>query len=34
MTHEHELRGGIAGGNREYRVDGGKGEKIGTTVIV
>ena len=34
MTHGHELQGaGIAGGKGGYQVEGGKGGKIGTTVI-
>ena len=31
--HGHELRGEIAGGNGGSWVEGGKGEKIGTTII-
>ena len=35
MTHRHELRGqGLAGGKGDYWVEGDKGEKIETTVIV
>ena len=33
MTHGHELRGDCRR-KGEYRVDGGKGGKIGTTVTV
>ena len=33
MTHGHEQRGEIAGGNGGYWVEGDKGGKIGTTVI-
>ena len=28
MSHGHELQGVIAGGNEEYQVKGGKGDKI------
>ena len=33
MIHGHELREGTAGGNEGTQWRGGKGEKIGTTVI-
>ena len=33
MTHGHELSGWFAKGNGGYHVEGGKGRKIGTTVI-
>ena len=33
MTHGHELRGLIAGGNGGHWVKGARGGKIGTTVI-
>ena len=33
VTHGHELKGEITVGKGEYWVEGGKGGKIGTTVI-
>ena len=33
MTHQHELRGRIARGNGGTRWRGGKGRKVGATVI-